>query len=163
LRFTDYLGFQHYFTGLVEIIRDEKRYAVAKIVNNYRTIQINDKLTPYEYRSPRITLKESKAGISGKIISSEEQMLLFGDYAIAFIDKGSRDGIAPGQIYSLFTREKARLNPKDKNDTPLIPFDFGTILVLMADETTATGIITGTSRAISPGTRFHAAGKRMFR
>ena len=162
-RFTDYLGFQHYLTGLVEIIRDEKRYAVAKIVNNYRTIQINDKLMPYEYRSPRITLKKSKAGISGKIISSEERMVLFGDYAIAFIDKGSRDGIAPGQTYTLFAREKARLNPRDKNDTPLIPFDFGTILVLMTDETAATGIITESSRAVSPGTGFHDAGKKMFR
>jgi hypothetical protein len=161
LRFTDYLGFQHYLTGLVEIIRDEKEYAVAKVVENYRTIQIDDKLMPYEYRSPRIVLKKPKADIGGTVISSEERMLLFGDYAIAFIDKGSRDGIESGQIYSLFNREKARLNPGDRNDTPLIPFDFGTILVLMTGETTATGIITGSSRAISPGTRFHAPGKQM--
>jgi hypothetical protein len=157
-----YLGFQHYLTGVVEIIKDEKRYAVAKVINNYRTIQINDQLMPHQYRSSRVNLAESKPDIHGKIISCEERMMLFGDYAIAFMDKGSRDGIAPGQTYTLFSREKERLNPRDKNDTRLVPFDFGTILVLMTDEETATGIITGSSREVSPGTRFHTAGKRMF-
>ncbi len=155
IRTTDYRGVQHYFSGLVEIIRDEPQYAVAVVVDTYRSIQINDLLIPFEKRSPNVMLLDSKKDLSGKIICSEERLLVFGDQSIAFIDKGTRDGVSPGQAYSIYYKEKARLDLKDREDTPLIPLEFASLLVLLAEESTATVIITNAERSVSPGARFH--------
>jgi hypothetical protein len=111
---------------------------------------------PFQKRSPKITLRESKEGLKGRIIVSEEPRILFGDHTIAFIDRGSRHGIAPGQIYTLYNQEKSRLDKRDKNDTPLIPIDFASFLVLQAEETTASVLIDRAERSISPGVPFHA-------
>ncbi len=157
VRTTDFQGVQHYFTGIVDIIRTEPTYAVGVVVDCFRSIQINDLLIPFEKRSPKVKLRESNKAVSGRIICSEERMLIFGEQTIAFIDKGTQNGVVPGQTYSIYYKERARLNVRDREDTPLIPFEFASLIVLMAEESTATVIITHAERSVSPGARFHVA------
>ncbi|RJQ64139.1 MAG: LysM domain-containing protein [Desulfobacteraceae bacterium] len=149
-------GFQHYPTGVLEIVRNEETYAVGKVVAVYRTIQVDDRLMPFEARSPEIRLSETNKEVKGEIISSEEQMLIFGDQSVAYIDKGAKDGVSPGQTYTLYYHESARLQSKDETDTLLTPVEFGSLLVLTAEETTATVLITRADRAVSPGASFGA-------
>ena len=155
LRTKSFRGHQHFLTGVVEITKDEPRFAVAKVITSYRSILIDDRVMPYQKRSPKIPLQENKKEITGQIIVSEEPQMLFGNSTIAFIDKGNRHGIAPGQMYSLYYQEKNRLNPRDKKDTPLPPVDIGTFLVLCTEETTAAVFITQASKSVSSGARFH--------
>jgi len=156
VRNTPYRGYQHYLTGTVEIVRDESDYAFGVVAQSYRSIQIGDLLMPCPARDPKIPLKASTPGIRGQIIGSEEQMLIFAQFTVAFIDKGKRDGIAPGQAYTIYYQEQYRLNPKDRNDTMLTPLDFGAFLVLLADENTATVLVTAAEKSVSPGALFHS-------
>jgi len=154
-RTNSYIGVQHYLTGIVEITKIEPEFAVARVVQSFRSIEVNDLLIPYVKRSPKIILTESKKELAGKIIEAEEHTSIIGDNTVAFIDKGNKDGVKPGHRYSIFYREKKRLDPKTKGDVYLTPVDFGTLLVLHAEETTSTVLITSAEKSIYPGADIH--------
>ena len=151
-----YNGYHYYPTGLLEIIANEPDYATGKIIKSYRTISKADVLLPYKERSQKIMIVGSKAGIRGQIIGSEEHELGFANHSIAFIDKGSRDGIAPGQIYSLYLERDVRLEKKERKHMRLSSFDIGTLFVLHTRRSTATVLILTAQQVISSGTKFRA-------
>jgi hypothetical protein len=88
-------------------------------------------------------------------VASEENLELMGDGHIAFIDKGRRDGVEAGQQYLICEYDK-RIKPETKQEVTVGPIDFGTILVLLAEEGVATVAITQTDRKVSAGYRFRA-------
>jgi len=149
------VGIQHYMTGIVEITKIEPKFAVARVVQSFRHIKVNDLLIPYVKRSPKIILTESKKELTGKIIEAEEHETIIGDNTVAFINKGNKDGVKCGQQYTIFYQEKQRLDPKKRKKVYLTPVDFGTLLVLHAEETTSTVLITSSEKSIYPGANIH--------
>ncbi len=144
------IGTQYYITGVIEITKTEPDFAVGRIVSSFRSIQPDDLLMPFTKRSPKILMNESVKGLSGKILVSEEHERIFAEDTIAFIDKGTEDGVTPGQFYNIFYQEKGRFNPKMKEDAPLTPMDLGTLLVLHTENTTSTVLITRSVEDIHP-------------
>ena len=147
------IGIQHYLTGVVVITKKEPRFVVARVVKSFRSIAVNDLLMPYEKRSPRIALTQSKNGLNGKIIGSEEHEKNIGDHTVAFIDKGDQDGVEIGQSYNIYYQEKEKLNKKSKGSILLTPIVHGSLLVLHTEPTTSTVLITQSDRSINPGTK----------
>lgn len=143
-------GTQHYLLGVVEITKSEADHAMAKVVDIYRAIFINDKVMMYEPISPIVRVVDSPPGIKGTIIASEDHSKMMGDLFIAFIDKGIDDQIAPGQVYSIYYQETVPLGV-GKQTTTLNPVDIGSLLVLRAEKSASTVVITSSSRKISPG------------
>ncbi len=149
-----YAGFHHYLTGVVEVVEIEPDYVIAKVTKSYRTILREDRVVPHQERSPKINLVESKAGIDGRVVGSDEHEFAVGDHSVAFIDKGSRDGIAPGQTYDLYLERDVRLNPNKRKDTRLTTYDIGTLVVLHTEKSTATVFIMRAQKMVYPGTKF---------
>jgi hypothetical protein len=149
----DTVGFQHYLTGILEITEKHPDFSVAKVVQSFRSIAVNDLLMPYQPLSKKILITESKKELEGSIIGSEEKSTIIGDSAIAFIDRGSQDGVMPGQYYSIYYQEKKRLDPKSKKYTLLSKVDFGTLFVLRTEQTTSTVLITRANKSITPGAK----------
>lgn len=147
------IGIQHYFSGAVEITLVRPDFVLGRIVASYRPIKVGDLLMPYYRRLPRIGMQESPEGLEGQIIESEEHQSMFGESAIAFIDKGEQEGVSPGQLYWIYKQEKVRVNPKDKSETTLTPVLLGELLVLHTEKTTATVMITDSRTAINPGSK----------
>ncbi len=148
----EFIGIQHYLSGVCEITHSEPKFAVAQVVKSYRTIKIGDSLMPYKRRLPEIKIQESVPGLEGSIIEAEEHQRLIGNTTIAFIDKGERDGVKPGQFYSIFYQQKHR-RPGSFEDVYLSPVDFGEVLVLHTEETTATVLTTAAEKHIIAGAR----------
>ena len=105
-------GIQYKPTGVVEIITEQSGYVAARIIHSYHTMEIGDTLLPYQKRSGKIVLRPSRQDLSGKIIGSQEHEKLIADRSIVFIDKGGQDGVMPGQQYTVYYREKNRLDAK---------------------------------------------------
>ena len=147
------IGTQHYLTGIVEITKIEPSFAMARVIQSYRTIEVGNLLIPYKRRSPNIELTQSKKGLTGQLIISEEHADIIGDNDIAFIDKGSRDDVKPGQQYSLYYQEKQRLDMESKEDVLLTPIVYGMLLVLHTEQTTSTVLITRSDQSIKPGAK----------
>jgi len=147
-----FIGIQHYITGILEITEKKPDFAIAKVLKSFRSIAVNDFLMPYKQQSPKIFITESKEGLEGTILGAEEKSTIIGDSTIAFIDKGSQDGVMPGQYYSIYYQEKKRLDPKIRTYTMLPIIDFGTLFVLHTENTASTVLITRSDKSIAPGT-----------
>lgn len=150
------IGSQYYLTGVVEIKKIEPLYALAEVIRAYRAIAIDDLLMPYEPRSPDIPIIECQKGIDGAIISAEEKREIIGDNTVVFIDKGKKDGIKPGQFYSIYYQEKKRTSPDSKEEIYLDPVDFGSLIVLLAEQTTSSVLITKSDKSIYPGAKIRS-------
>jgi hypothetical protein len=151
------IGIQHFITGVVEITDVQPKFSIGKIVESCRTIKQGDLLMPYEARSAKIILVESKEGLEGTIIGVEECDLMFAEHAITFVDKGQKDGIQVGQTYSVYYQGTGRAGPKGKEEVLLSPVNYAEILILRAEETTATALVTKSQKPIQLGAKVHSA------
>ena len=70
---------------------------------------------------------------------------------IAFINKGNKDGVQPGQFYNVYYQAKEQIDPKKGEKTLLLPVDIAELLVIHTESTTATVIVTGDDREFEPG------------
>jgi len=146
------VGVQHFIVGVVKITDVEPTFSMGKVVRSFRHIEINDLLMPYEARSPKITLTDSEMGLKGKIIVAEEREEVIGDLDVVFIDKGRKDRVKVGQAYSVYYQDKESFDWRSKDSIVLAPVDFGKILILHTEETTATALVTAAhNKAIYPG------------
>ena len=148
-----YIGIQHYLTGIVVIIQEEEQFAIGKVLKSYRPILLNDKIMPYHRRAQRIALQDSQPGIQGRIIEGEEHQAMIGDTTIAFIDKGKKDGIKPGQFYSLYYQDEHRVKMTSGSQTIFTPVDFGELLVVHIEDTTSTVLVTRTEKEFAAGAK----------
>jgi hypothetical protein len=149
----NFIGIQHYLAGAVEINIKRPEFVLGRVVAAYRPIKVGDRLMPFLRRLPRIGLQPSPEGLQGQIIESEEHQVIFGEGAIAFIDRGEQEGVKPGQLYWIYKQEKYRLNPKQERETTLTPVLLGELFVLHTEKTTSTVIITDSRDAIQAETR----------
>jgi len=156
-RFTnEYIGIQHLLTGVVEITQIQPNYVIGTVIESYRPIHLEDMLMPYYRRMPKVILKDSPKGLEGKIIEAEDHNRLIGDQMIAFIDKGKKDGVQPGQFYNVYYQVAEQLDPKKKEKVLLLPVDFAELLVIHTENTTATVIVTKADKEFEPGTKIHS-------
>ncbi len=148
----DKIGYQHHLKGVVEIkaiLNESPLIAEAKVVKNYQSMKLKDRLMPYKWRSPKITLAESPEGLTGKILLSQDRGKIFATHHVAFINKGEKDGVMRGQEYDIFSEEKLDVIKKE--------LDIGKLLVLHTEQTTSTVVITNSTTAITPGTKIRSA------
>jgi hypothetical protein len=145
------IGTQHLLIGALEVTRSEPQYAIARIIDVYMNdaVRIGDLLMPYKRRSPEIKVIDSTPGIEAKIIATEGHDDLVGSNITAFIDKGERDNILPGQQYSIYYQE----TETDSNGASitLAPVDVGSLIVLHTEATTSTVFISSARGKITPG------------
>ncbi len=147
----EYIGIQHYLSGVLEITIKRPEFVLARVVAAYRPIKVGDQLMPYQRRLPRIAMQASPEGLRGQIIESEEHLAMFGEASIAFINKGEQEGVLPGQLYWVYKQEQYRINPDDKYDVTLTPVLLGELMVLRSEPTTATVMITDSIQAMHAG------------
>lgn len=149
-------GFQHVLLGVVEITLIEKDFAQGEIYRSWQTIRVGDQLMNYIPADPQIGMTESVKGLKGRIIAADEGEKLIGDLMLIFLDKGSDDGVARGQRYLVYEERTGKINAESKETLQLPSVDYGTLLILHAEETTATALVTTSDKNISPGDAFRA-------
>lgn len=150
------IGYQHYLLGIVEItdIRDE--FALGEIFRSFESIKVGDRLMNYIPADPDISLTGNVKGLTGKIIAAREGEKLIGEHMLVFLDKGSDDGVTRGQRYLVYEERTGKLSAKSKKVLSLPPVDFGTLLILHVEDTTATALVTTSDKTIAPGDSFRA-------
>ena len=162
------LGVQYRTTAIVRIIESFHDHAIAKIERAFSSVMVDDILLPYEPVSPKIRLIPGVPDMDGRIFMAEKGETIFGDGTVAYIDKGADAGICPGQSYAVYDIDEipseapGDIAKKSLNDkTPVPPpiqdkVDFGSLLVLHTEATTATVLITRANRSICPPGRFRS-------
>lgn len=150
------LGPQYYLTGVIEILKEKDGYFIGQVVNAYRDIRVDDCLTPFRERSQDIPVRKGLASVSGEIIVSEDGETTFGQSMTGFINRGMRDGVQKGQIYSVFYNEtKESENIFDDKDLS-VPVIIGKFIVLDTRESTSTILAINSDQEFKPGHGFKA-------
>lgn len=145
------IGVQHLIAGVLEITDREPPFAIAKIIESYRPILINDQIMPHNRRSLKIPVVESPKGLEGKIMFPEEKVRVMGEYSTAFINKGERDGVAVGQQYTIYEPVNIK-----KELSAINRLNIGSLIVVHVEQQTATILITSSDKDIYGGTPFRA-------
>jgi hypothetical protein len=154
---TPHIGVQHLLTGLLEITKVEEKATQARVLKNYRAMLPDDLVMPYQPRDVNIPLQQSVAGLTGHIIAGEEHERYMGGWYVAFMDRGSNDGVKPGQSYVLTYDEKYPRSPGSRLTTSLATMDFGTMIVLLTEAETATVLVTDAKKQFyAVGTTFRS-------
>ena len=157
------IGYQHVLLGVVEVTSIDKDFALGEIYRSYAAIKVGDQLMNYIPRDPQIGLTENVKGLKGKIIAADEDEKIIGQFMLVFIDKGSDDGVARGQRYLVYEERTGKVYEKKTGNAPpeakvlsLPPADFGTLLILHVEDSTATALVTAADKNIAPGDYFRA-------
>ena len=145
----DTIGTQHYLLGVLEITQNESKYAIAKVIDAFRTIRIGDMLMNFESQAPDVQVIPSTPGIKASLINSEEHTELIGSGVVAFLDKGAEDSIRAGQEYNICYQET--IKGADNEPLTLAPVQIGTLIVLRVEKTTSTVLVSNAQGKIIPG------------
>ncbi len=153
------IGVQHLILGVVKVLKEEPRMYVGSVTRSFRAMQAGDLLTPFRKRSEKLPVSRGLVGFSGVIVSPEEDRRLLAYNHIAFIDKGETDGVRPGQIYYAYQEEKPSGRTKKDAEAGFspTPVKIGEMIVLVAERTTATVLITQSDRKIKSGSKISSA------
>jgi len=145
------LGRKFDVTGWVRVILVEENTASAVVEQSCADIHAGDYLKPFERVSVPLALRRPPADrmtppsgkAQGSIVDIAEDAVIAGTGHIVLIDLGSQEGLAPGNILTVF-RIMYPSVPTSRNVV-------GEIAVLTVRESSATAKVMFSNDAISPG------------
>ncbi|MFZ3072750.1 MAG: LysM peptidoglycan-binding domain-containing protein [Thermodesulfobacteriota bacterium] len=138
--------------GAVEITGVDGKTVEGKVVEADRELQIGDRLMPYEMPLREVEFSGAENEVSALIVATRENITEIAKNDVVFIDKGSNDGLKPGNVLNVY-REKAKVqNPLKKSEKMDIPSGHvGSILIVKTAEKSSTAIVLKLSESILIG------------
>jgi peptidoglycan-associated lipoprotein len=153
--------------GRLTVIEVNEGECAALVEEAYKSLSIGSWVDYFRPLEPRIPLKKAPEWLQGQILWSEEGINL-AQGEVVYLDKGSVDGVAPGQCYEIYRV------PAEDSGAPTIAYEerryhtekpppeehlstvVGELMVLRTEETTSTALITMSELPLSLGDRFRA-------
>ncbi len=169
------------FKGTVKIDdwNPKTRIAAGHLIESLDTVERGDKVGPVGRRFDVVPPKPNDVDVEARVLSSLYPHEVIGQNQIAFIDRGSKDGLEPGnrlllvrrgdawrrtlETTTTMARTQVALDVPEHVDTHVTPLhgkteDFpeevtGELRVLRADDYSSVTIVTSSRFEISPGDR----------
>ncbi len=135
------LGYLVEVTGVIEVTGREAGHVKVKVLDSFVEIQTGDPIERYYHLDPFPLVKTAAPAVKGTVVASRDLRLINGNYDIVFIDRGSEDGVKPGNVFTILSREE-----------PSRPI--GKIQVISTRARSAAALITRSTAAISRGDYF---------
>ncbi|WKZ33289.1 MAG: LysM peptidoglycan-binding domain-containing protein [Thermodesulfobacteriota bacterium] len=135
--------------GSLRITRAEAP-AEGVVERSFREIPLKARLKPYTRPVVEVALTETDAEVNGHIVTALEARENLSEGDIAYIDKGSADGIKAGNIMRIFRPVPEELDPmaRKKKKVSIPPLELGTLVILEAGQATSTGVVLKSQRPI---------------
>lgn len=145
------VGTLYEILGSVEIIRIEGGGTVATVTSSFSAVQNGALLAEYfDEQPPIVSETPSKPDIRGYVVATKELKSAVGDYDIVYLDRGEKDGVSTGDLFSIIrstadNRELAGIN---------IEREISRIQVIRTLPKTATALILKSIQEGRRGDRF---------
>lgn len=141
------MGYVITIAGVAEIIKIGKDETLARITQNFSEMKKGDRLQSFYALEPPLAAESYRSpDIKGSVVASANNAAIQAMYDIVYIDKGCKDGIQPGDLFSTY-----RLKWQSA-DAELIPN--GAIQVISCKDHTSTAVITKSTNYLSKGNLF---------
>lgn len=150
------LGYETEILGSLVVTRING-FVEALVDTAYMEIPAGAKVKPYSEPVREVEIIKADSEISGVIVMALEgrENIAAGD--IAYVDKGSKDGLKKGNIMRIFRMLPEMDDPMGGKDVIPPPVELGTLVVLEAGEKTSTAIVVKGLKAINWGDKVSTA------
>jgi hypothetical protein len=145
--------------GTLRVLNVGDKLVTAQVSDTWEPIERGDLVGPYGERVvDRIAVKPNSKALKGNIITAILPFLtLTGEHHLLIVDKGSSDGVAVGNTFSIVRNDNAAgrrlLDEKDEKSKTLPDEVIGTCMVTEVKERTSNCLLTNSLREIAPGER----------
>jgi hypothetical protein len=136
------IGYVITISGILEVVQVKHGDVLARITKSFEEIEKGDSLDSFYEVKPVMTTGQFRCpDIRGMIIAAKNEMMFQSMLDVIFIDKGSKDGIEPGDMFRTIA-VGAHAIPN------------GVIQIISTREHTATAIIQNSNGPVVPGNIF---------
>jgi len=138
--------------GEIIIVSTKEDIVTAKIEKSHNIFYVGDLVLSPSPAPPAAIPIRSLKSIEGSILISFEDSKNITEREIVFIDRGRKDGLIPGDLFSIYQTgffNDATIKAKEK----LPKFKVGELVVVSVQEETSTALITQSSQEIHVGDR----------
>lgn len=145
------LGYEIDILGSLTVTRAEG-VVEAVVDNSFKEIPLGAKVRPYTEPVREVEITKAASEVAGVIVMALEgkENLSSGD--IAYLDKGSADGLMKGNLMRIFRPVPEAADPMGSGkNIALPPLELGTLVVLEAGEGTSTAVVVKGMRPIAWG------------
>jgi len=152
------IGYLVELGGDIEVFRVEGRYCFAHVLHNYMEIYDGDPIGRFERWPSKLVITPFKKPLQAYIVMMKEGLMMGAQDKVIYIDKGSEDGLQPGNELSIYKDCPRKENPYHpqynflcKNYVPNHDRKVGTAIILSTQPHTATAMILQNDREIVVG------------
>jgi hypothetical protein len=143
--------------GQVRLVHQEGDIAVLEALTSSQEIRNNDIVLPLESRElvsefvPRAPERE----VDGRILAVPGGVRFIGRLQVVALDRGRRDGLAPGHVLRVEQRGSLISDPRSGEALRLPGTDAGLVMVFRPYEKMSYGLVMQATRSLEVGDRVH--------
>lgn len=141
---------------------ETKHIYEATITENYRTINVDDMVLPYDPVSSCIEPTPVDGQFTEKVAAGKDDMKVLGELSVVYFGRGFDQGVREGNLFELVRTNRvpsphmddksyrnARILPRTKVNLPDLPI--GVILIVDTRPDTSTGLVLSAIEEFYPG------------
>jgi hypothetical protein len=127
-------------TGIAVVREANEPEAVAEVIEVYQAIEAGDRTLPLEpFRAgPQARAVPVEGGVQASVLADRDGHPFFATQSVLFLDRGSQDGVAVGDIFEVRRTPRDREPQADTVDDALVR-----VQVVRVGERTATALVLG--------------------
>ncbi|MCK6574904.1 LysM peptidoglycan-binding domain-containing protein [Myxococcota bacterium] len=147
------LGQKVQVLGIAEIDTVEEHVARARIVRSFTEIERGARLVPLLNHYQVVAPKQNLLDLTGMIVDSFREVQELGQFHVAFVDKGSKDGVQVGNRLFVMRRGDGR-EVLEEDALERLPWEqVGELLVVETHDRNSTVLITRSAKELKVGDR----------
>ncbi len=128
------------------------RIATVKIVKALDSIDRGYKVREYVKTDSNIKIIDNAAKVKSTIVTGYDPTLFYGPSYIVYLDKGSKDGVDKGALFSVYRRGDGLDNLDSDVDEEQLPFELvGELVVVRVLDNTSVALITKSLTGLTAG------------
>jgi hypothetical protein len=139
--------------GIAEVDTVEDHVARAHIVRSFAEIERGAHLVPLLNHYQVVAPKQNLLDLTGMIVDSFREVKELAQFHVAFVDKGSKDGVQVGNRLFVMRRGDGRIELED-DATEKLPWEqVGELLVVETHDRNSTVLVTRSAKELKVGDR----------
>jgi hypothetical protein len=158
----NHIGFLTHLIGTMKIVKVSERYATGLIQPDcWDEVRRGDRVGPFSERlTETVTPRPNERELKGYVVSAQIPWIaLLGEHEVVVVDRGSADGVQPGNTFHVVRRQDPTVNvetflhPSDSIDNTLPEEDIGVCLAVDVKDKATMCLLTRSLRDIERGDR----------
>ncbi|WP_111498426.1 MULTISPECIES: LysM peptidoglycan-binding domain-containing protein [Marinobacter] len=151
----EFLGLEAKAIGSGEITDTNGEVLTMELKRSDEEVRIGDRLLPTEDRKINTTFSPSApdSDITGSMIAVEGGVTQIGQYDVVVINRGTREGLKPGNVLAVFQAGNTVQDPVTKEAVKLPDERAGLLMVFQSYEKLSYGLVLKATRTLAVGDR----------